>query len=89
VVEAVGLLELGDVGVDQPQFAVVHRGIGVRQAGAALAQRLDLAADQHEAGLEGVEDLVVEARPAVVRDHLAAQFAGSRLGAAAACRHVS
>ena len=38
-----------------------------------VAQRLHLGAGQHDAGLEGLADLVVEARPAVLRRDLAAR----------------
>ena len=60
VVEAVGLAVFRNIGVDQPELAALHRGIGFGEIGAALAQRLHLRALQLDAGLEGVEDLVVD-----------------------------
>jgi hypothetical protein len=47
---------------------VLRPGEGARQAGAAGAQRLDLAAGQHQPGLERVLDVVVEAGAAIL-DH--------------------
>ena len=38
VIEAVGLTVLGDVRVDQPELAALHRGIGLGQVGVAGAQ---------------------------------------------------
>ena len=63
---------LGDVQAAQPHLAVVDRGEGVDKPPAAHAQALDLRADERDPGLEDVEEGVVVARLAVLRDGLAA-----------------
>src|SRR5690606_1768091 len=68
---APGLLVGAHGRVHQPRLAAPHHGVGFGEAGLALAQRLHLRADEHDAGLERVEDLVVVARPPVLRDELA------------------
>src|ERR1051325_456037 len=70
MVEATGLLVFGDVGVDQPQFTVTRRRVGLSDAGLAGAQRLDLAAGERHARLEGLVDRVIEPRLAVIGDEL-------------------
>ena len=70
VVEAAALQVFRDVGVDQPELAAAGVGVGLRDRRLAAAQRLDLGAGQRDAGLEGLADLVVETRPAVVGDDL-------------------
>ena len=69
--DPVGELVRGDVHALQPQLAVGPAGEGVGQLHLAEAQALDLAALQHEAGLDGVEHGVVVARPAVAGDRRA------------------
>src|SRR6185437_13361175 len=70
VVEGAGLPVFRDIGVYQPDFAAASVGIGLGYRRLALAQRLDLAAGKHDSSLEGVADLVIEAGPSVVGDHL-------------------
>ena len=68
---AVGLARVAvgrDVQPDQPDLAVVDAGVALGQLHLGLAQGLDLAALQGDAGLEGVEDLVVPPRLAVGGD---------------------
>jgi hypothetical protein len=57
-----------DVEADQPEFSLEEDGVGVLELDLAFAQRLDLAALQHETELDLVEDVVVAARDAVGRD---------------------
>jgi len=49
VVEAVGLEIFRNVGIDQPDLAVLGIGIGFRDRGLAIADRLDLGAGQRDA----------------------------------------
>ena len=65
VVEAVGLQIFRDIGVVEPELAAALAGIGIGDVAAPLAQRLHLGAGQRDAGLEGLADLIVEARPPV------------------------
>ena len=73
-----GLLVGRDVQADEPELAVARVGVGALQDGVSLPQRLDLAAVQHEPGLEAIEEVVVVPRTAVLGDLL--------LGHAADCR---
>ena len=50
--EAADRGQLGDVGVDQPQPALFGRGVDLGDGRLAGAQRLDLGAGQHDAGLD-------------------------------------
>src|SRR5581483_7277359 len=72
MIEAARLQVFGNVGIDQPDFATARVGVGLADRGLAVAQRLHLGAGQHNAGLEGFTDLVIETRPAVVGDNLEA-----------------
>src|SRR5947199_5916553 len=74
VVEAVALQIFGDVGVDQPEFAVLGIGIGLRDRALAAADRFDLGAGQGKAGLDRVLDRIVEASLAVLCDALDRAF---------------
>ena len=66
VIEAVGLQIFGDIGVEEPDLAALLARIALPDRRLAAAQRLHLGAGQRDAGLEGLADLVVEARLAVV-----------------------
>src|SRR5438552_2723606 len=57
-----------DVDVDQEGFALTEAHIALAQVGAALAQRLDLGADQLNAGLDRLQDEIVMEGDAVGRD---------------------
>src|SRR5262249_9120108 len=70
VVELIRPRVLRDVGVEQPQLAAAHLGERVHQRSGALPQRLHLAAEEHDAGLEGVLDRVVVPRLAVAHERL-------------------
>src|SRR6266478_1186674 len=76
VIEAAALQVFRDIGVDQPDLAATRIGIGFRDGRLAAAQRFNLRAGEREPGLEGLADLVVEARLAIVGDHtnLAVRF---------------
>ena len=63
----------------QPHLAVDDPGVAVPELGLALPQRLDLAAGQHDAGLVGLEDVVVVAGPAVLGNRPAVGALGARL----------
>src|SRR5215475_1541997 len=69
MVEAAALQVFRDIGVDQPNLAAARIGVGLRDRRLAAAQRFNLRAGEREAGLEGLADLVVEARLAIVGDH--------------------
>src|SRR5215467_1375966 len=83
MVETAALQIFGDIGVDQPDLAAPRIGIGFRDGRLAAAQRFDLRAGEREPGLEGLADLVVEARLAIVGDH--ANFAVRFRGHPASC----
>ena len=70
MVEAVGLQIFRQIGIDQPDLAALDRGVTVLDIGLALAQRLDLGAGQHKAGLHGIEHLIGKPRLAVFRNGL-------------------
>src|SRR6266516_6911681 len=63
-----------DVGVAQPHLAALDYGVGVAELRLALAQRLDLGAEQLDPALEPVEQLELLSGAAVGGD-----IAGSRL----------
>ena len=69
-----------DIGVHQVKLAAVDGSIGVLEIAPALAQALHLRPGERDPGLEGFEDLVVEAGAAVLDDHLAG--AGAPFGTA-------
>ena len=72
MVGAAGLGIFGNMRVDEVQLAALARGVGVGDVGLAGAERLDLRAEQRDAGLEFLLDLVVEARLSILGDELAA-----------------
>src|SRR5688572_9892856 len=57
-----------NVGVEQEHFAVTDDAVGIRNVRLAAAQRLDLGPAQNQAGLERLEDVIIEARALVLRD---------------------
>ncbi len=61
MVEAVSLQVFGQVGVDQPEFAVLGIGIGLSDRALAAADRFHFRSGQRNAGLKIFEDFVVEA----------------------------
>ena len=67
-VPAVALLVGRNVELQHPRLAVLDRGVGLGQARLAVPQALHLGAGQHQARLDGLEDEVVVARPAILRD---------------------
>src|SRR6185312_13734277 len=70
VVEAIGGAVLGDVGVDQRELAAFDADVRLGDVGAALAQRLHLAAGERQARFERLVEEVVEPGPAVLGDQL-------------------
>ena len=66
--------------LEEPQLAVVDPGVGLVELGLALAERLHLGALQHDAGLEGLEELVLAPGAAVRGDRTVATalLAGGR-----------
>src|SRR6185369_5787755 len=70
VVEAVGRLVFRDIGVDEVELTLLLRGEGFGDAGAPPAQRLHLAADEHQPRLQRLLDEVVEPGLAVLGDVL-------------------
>src|SRR5262249_34087811 len=70
VVELVGPRVRVDLRADEPELAAADVAVGVDERAVALAQRLHLAADEHQPGLERLVDLVVEPRLAVSEEHL-------------------
>jgi len=67
-----GGVERHDMAAQQPRLAVLDQDIGIGQLGLAGAQALDLPAGQHQARLEGLVDVVLEARLLVQGDDVAA-----------------
>src|SRR5690625_3285714 len=63
-----GMAELRDMRVDQPELAIFHRGIAFGNVGLAVAKRFDLGAHQHDSGLERVLDEVIESGTPVLGD---------------------
>src|SRR5262249_35565586 len=57
-----------DVRADEEQLLAEEAGIRILQVGPPVAQRLDLAPREHEAGLEPLAHVVVVERAAVHRD---------------------
>src|SRR3989454_3520515 len=57
-----------DVRAHQEELLAEEARVGILQLRAVVAQRLDLAAGQHQPGLEALEDVVVVKGPAVLRD---------------------
>ncbi len=68
VVELVRPLVLGDVAAQQPHFVAADARIGLLQRNLAAAQAFDLAPDENNSALQRLEDLVLEARAAVLGD---------------------
>src|SRR5208282_3851915 len=64
--------ELGDVHPLEDGLAVLDRAPRVAEVGRAVAEHLHLAAHEREPGLEGLAELVLEARAPVPRDQLLA-----------------
>src|SRR3954451_19215222 len=60
---------LRDVHLVQPDLTVLYVGEPVDEGGAAGPQRLDLGADEDDAGLPAVFEVVVATCPPVARDH--------------------
>ena len=57
---------LGDIHVLHPHLVVDDHAIGIGQAALALTDGLDLGTREHDTGGEGLEDLVIERRLAVL-----------------------
>ena len=83
VVMDVAMGILVDVRVMEPDLVILHAGEGVGDLTASLAQGLDLGSVQDNAGLEGVEDMVVAARLRVGEDF--GHKAGSRRAGPSGC----
>src|SRR5579875_3621623 len=69
-----------DVDPVEPHLAVPDGGVGVLELGAAVAQRLDLGALEHDAALEALEQVVAEARLTVGGDVAGRRLALRSLG---------
>ena len=52
----------------EPEFTAMDRRKSIAEIGAAVSKTLDLGTRDHQAGFEGVDDLVLEA-PASIRRH--------------------
>src|SRR5262249_28565796 len=78
VIEAAGLQVFRNVCVDEPDLTAARIAVGFRDRSLAAAQRFPLGAGERDSGLEGLADLVVEPRLAVLRDdtNLAVRFRG-------------
>src|SRR6266478_7886019 len=76
MVEAAALQVFRNVGVDEPDLAATRIGVGFGDGRLACAQRFHLGAGKGDAGLEGLADLVIEARLPILGDdtHLAVRF---------------
>ena len=60
-----------DLAAQQPGLATLDQHIGVPEVGLAHAQAFDFPARQHDAGLEGLQQLVIEAGALVAGDNIA------------------
>src|SRR5439155_898223 len=79
VVVGIAAVAVGaDVAPDEPGLLVAHRRVGVLEGHLPGTERFHLGAAQHEAGLDGLEDLVVVPGAPVRRDG-AVTRAGARL----------
>ena len=63
-----------NVHVMHPQLAVFQRGVSIHELHFVGAKRFDLGSNQHNADLERIENFVLMARFAVLRDVLDAGF---------------
>lgn len=70
VVEEVAHRVLGDVHVDQEEFAVLDAGIGVDERHLSRADGLDLGAREDDPAFPGIEDEVLMGNPFVAGDDL-------------------
>src|SRR5215472_6429303 len=68
VVEATALQVFRDICVDEPDLTAARIGVGFRDRSLAAAQRFHLGAGKRDPGLEGLANLVVEPRLAILRD---------------------
>src|SRR5262249_24919338 len=68
MIEAAALQIFRDVGIDQPDLPAARVGIGFGDRRLAAAQRFHFRAGERDAGLEGLANLVIEARFAVLGD---------------------
>jgi hypothetical protein len=75
--DAVSELVRRDVHTIEPHLTVENAGERLCDLGVPFAERLDLAAAEHDARLEGVDDVVVAVRAAVTRDEFVARFVGA------------
>ena len=81
--ETDGVCPWRDVRLEEPQFAVIHSRVRLGDLGVALTQGLHLRTGQHQAALEGLDDLVVVAGATIRGDHsVTIRYLGLRLGAA-------
>src|SRR5262245_30675099 len=67
VVEAAGCVILRNVGIEQVKLSALIAGEGLADRSLASAQRFDLGAVQHDAGFDGIVDLIIVARLAILR----------------------
>src|SRR3546814_16120123 len=81
MVEAVAVTEFGYVGVDQPDFLLLHLGIAFGDRAFAEAERLHLGAGERDAGFIFVLDGIIVARAPVLGDDLPlVETLGARTG---------
>lgn len=59
-----------NMSLKEPELPIVHASVGVGNLRLPFAQTLDFTPDEHEATLEGVDDLVIVAGPSVGGDDL-------------------
>jgi proteasome lid subunit RPN8/RPN11 len=73
----------GNMRLEQPEFPIVHAGVGLGDLSLAFAQRLHFGPGEDQATFEGLEDLVVVAGATIRGDHaVAVRYFGLRLRAA-------
>jgi hypothetical protein len=68
MIEAIGLDVLGNVAAHQPDFTGSHPPVRFVERQFAVAQALDLAADQRNAALERFEDFILVPCATILRD---------------------
>src|SRR5271170_180155 len=72
MIETAGLGVFGDIGIDQPDLAILGMGIALADGGLAGTERFHLRADQHDPSLQRLANGIGVTRLAVVGDQLVA-----------------
>ena len=66
----VAVAVLGDVRVEQKSLTMLHADVGLGDISMTLSEAFDLGALEHQAGLKGIVDGIIVARPPMAGDDL-------------------